>query len=1167
MLRLSEIEKDIQKFWQEHHIFRKSLNKKSPQGDYIFYDGPPFATGAPHYGHIVASIMKDIVPRYWTMRGYHVERKWGWDCHGLPIENIVERELNLKSKKDIYELGIAKFNQTCQSKVLLYAEEWRKVIDRLGRWVDMDNDYKTMDVDYMETIWWVFKELWDKGYIYQGYKSMHICPRCETTLSQSEVSQAYEEIDDLSVIAKFKLIQSGLKLPETEIKGNIFVLAWTTTPWTLPGNVALAVGTDIQYAVVKNLDSDSQNEIYILAKENLAELMGQRKYETLATISGKDLVGYSYEPLFNYFKNRRLDNISHAFKIYSADFVSLEDGTGVVHIAPAFGEDDMNLGKQENLPFIQHVNQNGHFVDEVVDFAGLPVKPKTNTMQTDEKVVAFLKKQNLVFDSQIYSHSYPHCWRCDTPLLNYATSSWFVNVIKIKEKMLDLADQINWVPLHIKHGRFGNWLEGARDWSISRQRFWGSVMPIWQCQSCQQQQVIGSIEELHQKAPHAITKVIIARHAESEKNIQGLFDSDENSNYQLTAEGLKQAKKLARHLSNEKNVVIYSSPLLRARKTAQSVAQQLGSDIIVDQQLTEVQSGSWDGLIETEINKLSDRQAYLKLSEKEQFTAKRGGPEGESWQEVEQRLREFFDKKVKEHTGQTVIMVGHQTFIYLFKSLFNWSFEKKSAKLEEPSWQGYAIPHTVYINNNSGEPMDLHKHIVDKITFSCSHCQGEMRRIDDVLDCWFESGSMPYAQMHYPFENKERFERNFPAEFIGEGVDQTRAWFYYLHVLATAIQDKPAYKNVIANGIVLAKDGKKMSKKLQNYPDPTEIFKKYGADALRYYLTSSQVMKADDLNFSEKDLTEQTRFFNTLFNVVSFYQMFVKNQEVAPFGSFKLENILDRWIVSRLAEFRFKVTQKMNHYDLHAIREIPEFINDLSTWYIRRSRERFKSGQAQDKVQALSTLKYVLNQLALVMAPFMPFTAEYLYQQLGKAQEESIHLADWPTTDKKNIDQKVLDFMRQTRKVVELGLSKRTQAGIKVRQPLAKANIKNINLADEYLELIKDELNLKSIEQSAGSGEIDLELDTHISSDLKQAGLLREFIRTVNQLRKKMSLTIDDKIILEYSTQDNHLKSAIEEHIDDLRQAIMADEIKAVDTIDNLCKINEIEIYINIKQK
>ncbi|MEK7167631.1 MAG: class I tRNA ligase family protein, partial [Patescibacteria group bacterium] len=485
MLTISDKEKQIQKFWEENKIFEKTLEATKNGPVFNFYDGPPFATGTPHYGHLVASLIKDVVPRYWTMKGYYVERIWGWDCHGLPIENIVEKELNFKSKKEIEDLGVEKFNEACQSKVLMYAEEWKKTISRFGRWVNMDDAYRTMDLKYMESIWYVFKELWNKDLIYEGYKSMHVCPRCETTLSQSEVTEGYRDIKDISLTAKFELADE----PGT------FVLAWTTTPWTLPGNVALAVGEEIEYIQVskKQIEPGEEKEKYILAKERSSILNDEYKIEK--EFKGRELVGKKYLPLFPYYQEQEIKNKENLYTIVSANFVTTTDGTGVVHIAPAYGEEDMVLGKEKNLAFIQNITLSGNFKDEVEEFKGMNVKPAEDTKKTDRVVIEYLRKKDLLFSTQEYEHSYPHCWRCDTPLINYATSSWFVKVTAIKEKALELAKDINWFPGHMKEGRFGKWLEGARDWSISRQRFWASAIPIWRCE-CGEIMVFGSFKDL-----------------------------------------------------------------------------------------------------------------------------------------------------------------------------------------------------------------------------------------------------------------------------------------------------------------------------------------------------------------------------------------------------------------------------------------------------------------------------------------------------------------------------------------------------------------------------------------------------------------------------------------------------------------------------------------------
>ncbi|MEA2065233.1 MAG: isoleucine--tRNA ligase [Patescibacteria group bacterium] len=1018
-------EEEILNFWDKSKIFKKSVERKAPKGDYVFYDGPPFATGTPHYGHIAGSLIKDAIPRYWTMRGFRVERKWGWDCHGLPIENIVEKEMGSKNKKDIEKIGVDKFNEQCRSKVLMYVDEWKKTIRRLGRWADMENCYKTMDLDFMESVWWVFKQLYDKGLIYEGYRSMHICPRCETTLSQSEVAEGYRDIKDLSATVKFR-IEAGQKIGSFITDDNTYILAWTTTPWTLLGNVALAVGENIKYAMVK-IESD----FYILAKDRIEETLEGKEYEFVADIKGEDLVGLKYEPVFDYLKKLRDDDMEtrvlkqkgknlipnmainrnsyskdefekkneerdkgnevkykfdkKSYHIYEADFVNTDEGTGVVHIAPAFGDDDMKLANEKDLPFVQHVKMDGTFEEDVIyqndylsnvltaqknPWQGVSVKPLGDHQKTDIEIIKYLAHKNLLFAKKKYEHSYPHCWRCDSPLLNYATSSWFVNILKIKERMLELAEDINWSPEHIKKGRWGKWLEGARDWSISRQRFWASAIPIWRCEKCNEIKVIGSIKELE------------------------------------------------------------------------------------------------------------------KLS------------------------------------GQKVD--------------------------------------------------DLHKHIVDKINFKCEKCGGEMKRVPDVLDCWFESGSMPYAQAHYPFKNREKFEKNFPAEFIGEGADQTRCWFYYLHAIAAGIKDSAAFKNVIVNGIVLAEDGAKMAKKLQNYPKPDFLFEKYSADALRYYLLSSSVMLADTLCFAEQGVQEAMRKnVMLLWNIVKFYELFAF--QISDVGCRKSDNILDRWILARLNKLIAEVTENMNNYNLpKATRPIENFISDFSTWYIRRSRDRFKNENDQDKDFALQTTRFVLLQLSKIMAPFMPFIAEQVWQRISgnnfQDENRSVHLESWIEGEK--VDDEILEKMKAVRKIVELGLAERDKAGIKVRQPLNKFSIFNFQFSDnKYDELIKEELNVKKIEFKKGDGDLNVKLDTIITPELKQEGIKREMVRLINGMRKNLGLTIQDRILVYWESASNEIKSSLEKYKNEIAKEVLADKILQGaygKIVKKSLKVNDYDVVIGI---
>ena len=864
-----EMEHSILSYWEENNIFEQSVARRKKCEKYVFFDGPPFANGLPHYGHILANALKDAVTRYWTMKGYYVPRTNGWDCHGLPVEYEIEKELEISGKKQIEDYGIENFNDKCRSSVFRYTNEWEKLLKRIGRWVDTEQTYATLENNYMESIWWVFKQIWDKGMVYQGNKSMHICPRCETPLSNFEVSQGYKDVTDLSVTAKFKLKDE----PDT------FVLAWTTTPWTLPGNVALAFGPNVKYVKV-----ESSGEKYILAKELVEKVMGDREYKVLGDVDLKSLEGKEYEPLFPYYKGKLEKK---AWVIVLADFVSTEDGTGIVHIAPAFGEDDLRVGQEHDLEVLQHVGYDGTFNKEVTDFAGKFVKGQ------DQNVTEWLDKNGLLFSKENYRHSYPHCWRCDTPLLNYTTKSWFIRVTDIKDKLLANNEKIHWQPEHIKEGRFGKWLDGARDWAISRNRFWGAPIPVWECEGCGEHECVGSIEELKEKS---------------------------------------------------------------------------------------------------------------------------GG-------------------KVPERAGD----------------------------------------------------VDLHKPYIDEIKFKCGKCGGVMKRIPEVLDCWFESGSMPYAQLHYPFENKEEFEKNFPAQFIAEGLDQTRGWFYTLHVLSTILFDKPAFENVIVNGILLAADGEKLSKRKKNYPDPNMLFDTRGVDAVRFFLYSSTAPLAEDVRFSEKHVDEVIKkFILTLWNTYSFFVTYANIDHWSPKGlkekSFKPKHKLDQWLLSELNQLIEEVTENLDNYNLtKGTRPMMEFVDNLSNWYVRRSRRRFwKSENDNDKNEAYATLYIVLKEFSKLIAPFMPFLAEEIYRNLtanDKNEEDSVHLCDWPKANKSLIKLSLNEETAIIRKVVNLGHGVRSKSGIKVRQPLGMVQIGLPEKVDPKIirhqeEVIMEELNVKDLEILTEVGDV-----------------------------------------------------------------------------------------------
>lgn len=948
-------EEKILKFWEEKDIFKKSIKKRENGPFFSFYDGPPFATGKPHYGHILATTIKDAVLRYWTMKGYQVPRRVGWDCHGLPVENLIEKELNIKSKKEIEELGIEKFNKSCKKSVFRCVEDFVQVLKRVGRWADYSNSYATLDNDYIESVWWVLKSLWEKRLVYKNYRVTPYCPRCSTPLSNFEVNQGYKDTEDISVYVKFKILDSK------EFEDANF-LVWTTTPWTLPGNVALAINSKLDYCLVEN-----NKEKLILAKDRIAVLEGE--YEIIKEFKGNKLVSLKYEPVFEYLKNQDVENIEKAFCVLNAEFVSNEDGTGIVHIAPMYGEDDFLLSRENAMPFYHTVDECGCFKDFVEPFKGEFVK------NSDEKIIDNLKERNLLYKEEKVVHSYPFCWRCDSPLLYYAIESWYIKVADIKDKLIENNKKIHWVPEHLKEGRFGKWIEDARDWGFSRNRFWGAPIPIWKCQDCGKEICIGSIEE-------------------------------------------------------------------------------------------------------------------LKSLQKQEYNLK-----------------------------------------------------------------------------------DLHRPFIDEVLLKCPSCSSDMKRVEEVFDCWFESGSMPYAQWHYPFENKELVEKTFPADFIAEGLDQTRGWFYTLHVLASALtlkgsdlgKNEPAFKNVIVNGLILDEKGVKLSKKLRNYPEATKIFDTYGADALRYFLLSSTSI-GEDYRFSEQRVKEVARkVIASLKNCFVFFDTYQKNN----FEKQKIESemLLDKWIVSKTETLKGDVIKLMDDYQLtKASRLFSEFIEDFSNWYIRRSRRKMQKPETQEELKQTSQiLYYTLFNLAKLMAPFTPFISEYIYQKL-EGEEESVHLCDYPKQNKKLIDRKLEDKMDIIRKIVGEALAIRSKEGIKARQPLALLKIKQNKIEDELVELIKEEVNVKKVVFDKEI-EDDLWLDISISEELKKEGILRDIIRHIQQLRKDFNYSPRDKILIEYKA-DRYIKEILLENKDYMLSEVLALSLKEreLSEFNKEVKLNNKSFLFNIKK-
>lgn len=1092
-------EEEVLAFWERENIFEKTLTKEAPKGRFVFYDGPPFATGLPHYGHILAGTIKDVIPRYKTMRGFRVPRRWGWDCHGLPLENQIEKELNLATKRDIEVLGVEKFNEAARKAVLRYADDWKRIIPRFGRFVDMDNDYRTMDATYTESVWWAFKELHTKGLVYEGFKAMHLCPRCGTTLSNFEVAQGYKDITDLAVTVKLRL----------ENEPNTSLLAWTTTPWTLPGNMAAAVHKDATYIKIK-----IGEEFYILAKERLSILKGE--YTVEKEFLGKELVGKSYEPPFPYFKAFKMEGKEKAWKVYAAPYVTMEDGTGLVHLAPAFGAEDLELAEKEGIPIVHHVDKDGRFVDAVTDFKGLQAKPKDDPQSTDVAIIKYLAAKNLLFAKEKITHSYPHCWRCETPLLNYAASAWFVEVTKFRDKLVSENKKIGWVPKDVGEKRFGNWLQNARDWAISRARYWGAPIPVWRNPKTKENMVIGSLEELKAHTKKSGNTYFIMRHGEASNNLTSTISSQlegAQKNHHLTEQGRNDIKVNAQSLLSTGIDLIVASPFERTHETAKIVADILHSvagQLIFDNRLREIDAGVLEG------KKYNDYTAMFSIAERF-FKAPAGG---ETYAQVKRRMLEVLYELEQKYQNKRILIISHGDPLWLLQFGAKGLFRDSLASLPYPNkGKPYEFPF-IPIPHNENYELDFHRPYIDDIKLIAKDGT-HLERVHDVFDCWFESGSMSYAQHHYPFEHTDVFEpkpgwfqkaRGYPADFIAEGLDQTRGWFYSLLVLGVGLFGKASYKNVIVNGIVLAEDGQKMSKRLNNYPDPLVILEKYGADAIRYYMLASPLMRAEDLNFSERGVADvASKFIGRFLNVLAFYELYAA--DVTP-ATGESTHVLDRWIFARLNHTVEEVGKGMESYELdRASRPLLVFVDDLSTWYVRRSRDRFKDG-GEDARRALATLRTILETFSKVSAPFIPFTAEYVYQRVvEKRTPESVHLCAWPSAGA--IEKKLLIEMVEVRKVVSLGLEARQKANIKVRQPLNQLTVNSKQLIGkgELLQLIADEVNVKKITVDVTlTGEVVL--DATISDALKEEGKVREVVRFVQDLRKKAGLKPKDGAVL-----------------------------------------------------
>jgi len=1117
-------EEETLAFWKKERIFDETLKQAEGADPFVFYDGPPFATGLPHYGHLLPGTIKDVIPRYQTMRGKYVRRQWGWDCHGLPIENIIEKEVGLNSRKDIEGYGIERFNRAAREAVLRYDKDWKEYIPRTGRFVDMEHPYTTMDSNYTESIWWAWKELSAQGLVYEGYKPMQVCPRCETTLSNFEVAQGYKDITDLSATVKFALVDEK----------ETYILAWTTTPWTLPGNAALAVSKKIEYGIY-----EQEGKNYIVAESRAEKTLGAKPYRLIREISGEELVGKKYTPPFlEFYNDEKLENRENGWKVYAGDFVTDTDGTGIVHIAPAFGADDMMLGRAEKLPFIQHVRMNGE-IEGIGGLSGMQAKPKEDPQKSDIEVVKYLAHKGLLFAKEKIVHPYAHCWRCDTPLLNYAASSWFIKVTDIKNKLISENKKIGWTPGYVGSARFANILEDAPDWAVSRARFWGAPIPVWKCDTCDTQEIVGSVEELKKRARTSGNTYFVMRHGFSESNEKHVVSNAPGSPHHLTEKGKEEAAEAAKILNGKGIDLIVSSPFLRTKETAEIIRNSLGlpeDRVIVDDRLAEIHTGIFDGKDVSEYHNF-----FSSIAEK--FTKTPEG--GENLMDVKRRAMAVLIELEHEHKGKKILIVTHEYVSWMLTLGAEGGDIPRGVAIKEPKddflktgeWMELSFP---AIPRNSDFELDLHRPYIDEITLECS-CGGTMKRIPEVFDCWVESGSMPFAQFHYPFENKKLFEKNFPADFIAEGVDQTRGWFYSMLVLGTALFGRAPYKHVIVNGTVLAEDGQKMSKRLKNYPDITEIIERYGADALRFYLVSSPAVHAEDLRFSEKGVDEiHKKIILRLINIVSFYNLY---KEHLPKEEIDSDNVLDKWISARFFETASLVTKGFDEYEIdRGLRPILDFVDDFSTWYVRRSRERVKGDDGEERARAVTTLRRTLLGTAKIIAPVMPFLAEEIYRAV-EGEKKSVHLEAWP--DAPYYDEKVIKDMAEVRACASNALLLRMDAGIKVRQPLSTLKIKNehsVVIRNESLsEILKDEVNVKEV-VSDGTIEKDIFLDTNITENLREEGYMRELVRALQDVRKKKGLSPHDRVSVAVSS-DFAGAGLIGKFEGEIKRAILADSI------------------------
>jgi isoleucyl-tRNA synthetase len=1106
MLDTVELQKRIQEFWDKERIFEKSVSQREGKKPFVFFDGPPTANGSPGIHHFIGRAFKDLFCRYKAMQGYFVLRKSGWDTHGLPVELEVEKELGFTNKKDIEAYGVAAYNAKCRESVWKYKSQWEHFVRQAGHWIDMKDPYITYETPYMESLWHVISQMHKRKLLYQAHRVVPFCTRCGTPLSSHEVAQGYKTVTDTSVYVKFRITKAPAKL---KLPAGTSILAWTTTPWTLPGNVALAVGSDISYVL-----AERAGEYWIIA-EDLAHTVLGAPLHIVRSLKGKDLVGIRYEPLFDVPVLKK----SSSYRVYPASFVTTTDGTGVVHTAVMYGEDDYQLGTALKLAKHHTVTERGLFTGVGAELDGMHVK----NAKTEARILDMLQEKGFLLKSLPYEHEYPHCWRCSTPLLYYAKESWFVRMSSLNAELLENNSHVNWIPGHLKDGRFGQWLREAKDWAFSRERYWGTPLPIWFARS-KTGQAVGSplvatsLADLDTYRAHKANTFILVRHGHSTRNSLSREHSTissqlEADTYSLTEDGVQQAEMLARALKSYRVHAIYASPFMRTQETAAILARTLKKKVVTDERLGELQYGSaYEGKTLSSVQNEVTRHS---------FTDKPEG--GESWRQCRARMTAFFKEVNAQFEGKTIVVVSHGDPLWAARTMLRGMTEEQAVAQYDTLYPEFAVAYEETMHNwpyDEHGNVDLHRPYIDDVVLKRGG--KHMTRVPDLCDVWFDSGAMPYAQWHWPFEGDAIFKQQFPADLIVEAIDQTRGWFYTLIAIATTLGLKAPYKNVVSYGHVLDEKGMKMSKSKGNVVKPQEVIDAVGTDAARWYFYTINA-PGDSKNFAMADVRARlTGFLGTLHNCLRFYQI-VEHGEDQATGK---ERALDRWLSSRLNRLIRDVTERMNAYDtMGSARAIEQFVvDDLSQWWLRRSRKY---------AGARAVLGSTLRVVSLMLAPYVPFFAEDLWHHVRTSGDPiSVHLADWPPYYEPAINDALEASMVQLRSYITAGLALRKEAQLKVRQPLADATFPHVPFEDGLEELACEELNVKQILYDASAAVTSL--NTALTPELVAEGFVRDCMRSIQDMRKEAGLEVGDRAYCQWQASDPNVASAIRAFRDDI---------------------------------